>query len=301
MAEPTAAAPAAQPAAAAPPAGDAHAQAGPAAAQAAAEAQAGQKFIKVDATALGGVSWHDVAAQAKAYRELEASGRLQSIQQGGDARALAEKIGVPADKLDAFLGWLEQAPELSADAGAPASPGDGHPGDGPLTLAGLNRVLDERDRARQDREQTAQRQQDERQARQGEAAHGLGVLEKAGIKVPTDGTPIPSPARVAWSIWSMAIQDARSEAIPLLLSPDEKADALRAPATPAQLARAEEIFSAALTDWKNTAGALLAQGQPKIPASLGAGPGGKAPPDYSKMTMEQRLQYVQTGQMPPGL
>ena len=246
-----------------------------------------EQFVQIPVEKMGeyGTDFHAALADAKAARQLRGRG---------------------LEKMDAYLSsqnWTADALlEQLQNTEAPSEPADtvptGSQEDPGLTMDAITdrftSILDARDtKSREESEATTQAQTIQ-QARAAEDQYVGGVLKDMKIEIPPEGE-LGAKAFSALSLWDRALSATKKADIASYLSADDTAKAMKAQATPSQLAAAKERFMNDLKDSTNEDIATFASGQENTPSeTLGSGAAGAQDgPDMANMSPAEFDQWRQ--------
>lgn len=250
-----------------------------------------EDFVRIPKSQIPQHGFHEALRRASEYDALERDGWIEAAKQTGiSGRQLMEYWNAPSDP--------EMTPPQTPPAEAP-------PQTDPqaLTADSFKTLLDERltnfrDQQRKEMEDL-QTQTDRNAGLTAEGEFRNKAITDYGIAAEIDGKA-NRRFGMARAIFNSTLNEIVTGDIPQHWSKDRRDEALRAPASEAQLARAQETFKADMEDFHNESVAAHAEKigeQP--PTSLAGGPGG-GEPDKNFETQSFEEQAATLRAMDPG-
>ena len=244
------------------------------------------QFVQVPKDQLGtyGGDFHAALGAAKTGRQLEERGLVELDSylsaQGWNAKDLLNQLQTTetTEVVSAETTTTQEDPALTKDS-----------------ILGLFRTeLDERDAKSKEESEATSQAQAVQQARAAEDQYVGGVLKDMKIEIPPEGE-LGAKAFSALSLWDRALLATKKADIASYLSADDTAKALKAQATPSQLAAAKERLMNDLKDSTNEDIATFASGQKNTPSeTLGSGAAGAQDgPDMANMSPAEFDQWRQ--------
>ena len=267
----------------------------PAAAPGAAPTGTGQEeYVQVQRSQLGDWEgdYHAALKDARAHRQLKNDGWDRAV-------ATLQEQGLTGNDLIRYWEQVpsqEQAPAAPPAAGQPAPPAASQAG-APATAEMIEQIF-ERRLAAHDQAAREQASKD-KAAEQDRATLNVAIEAEntfrdkviADLKFAPgkDGKP-PRRAGRARTWFNAVLNETIAEEIPAHWPQKRRDEAMKMPATDAQLQRARATFLADHADFRNEDAAAIARGDADVPpASLGGAPSGGPPKKYlEQMSRDER-------------